>query len=324
MSILSPEGVDPQSPFCDDLDVTFPRDYESEIEEAVSARLGAAMGCRVPRSGLWQLQPVRRARGPCEAGWIVEERQRAPTVLMKSQGHWCKVAVSGQACEALRTQGLWLPLLADLSAFEYRVTMIHSTIDLPLPGPQCVPVVAEAGQAGRISLGRKALAPTDVNWSRQIDARGEVTGAVYLGQRGKREITGLFYDKRNEREREGLADLGPSSRFELRCAKVGASLRDAAMPAALFWQYASGVLARPEDAPSWVPGGAGWDAPAAPPPDYWRIVERRVDSITDELLDMRRLALHLGPYGPAMLLRRIASVLGLAHLVLPGVAEVPA
>lgn len=325
MSILSPEGLAPQSPFCDCADITFPRDHESDVQDIAASRIGGAIGAQVVRPGLWHLQAVRHAVGDGEVGWIFEDRPKPPTVMVKSQGAWCKLVVSGQACEALRLQGLFVPLLADLSAFPYRVTNLHSAVDLPgLPGPEAVPAVAAAGQAGQIALSRKALPPQEVNWSRQIDARGDVTGGVYLGTRGRQEITGFFYDKRNERERAGLADLGPWSRFELRFAKVGATLRDVAEPGALFWNYVGGVLPLPDGVASWRAGDVGWDMPAAPPPDYWRIVERRVDTLADELLDLKRLALNLGPYGPAMLLRRLAAVLGLSHLVLAGSGEVAA
>lgn len=322
MGILSAVGVDASAPFCDWLDLTVPRDSSSEVEDILSARLGACYGAQKRTPDTWILQAIRRAcrpfQGGEEVGLIAESRKSDPTVRVDTRAAWCRVSLSGQAVEAIRAQDQWVPLLADLAALPHRVTRLDASLDLDIPGPLAVPAVLRAGRSGSISLGRKSLSPKDVTFVDKLDARGDVTGTVYLGKR-TREISAAIYDKRHEREDAGLEDLGPCTRVELRLRALGCTLRDAAVPSALFWNYGRALVDAPPGAPDWTAAGQGWDMPPAQPPDYLRIMDRRLDTLAPELDSLKGIALRLGPYGPAILLRRIAQALGVERLVLGGV-----
>lgn len=309
MGILRCDGVDASSPFCDGLTLTFPSDHAEAVVAALHDRLPVAFGREVS-PGVWRLAPLRSLSGPEAGGWMLEERPKAPIVRTTVYGAGVYgVNLSGQAVEALRAVKVYVPLLADFSALPHRVTKADISVDLPVPGPVAIPTVWAAADSGVLKLGRKTVPRGD---SRQVlgrDSRGDLTGTVYIRDR-KAEISAAVYDKRFERENAGLSDLGPCTRVELRVKAVGMTLRDACVPSGVYWNYAHTLVDRPDGAADWSANGVGFDLPDQPPPDYWRILQSRVDQFV-ELDAWARVADKLGEYGRRMLLGLVARRLGL-------------
>lgn len=308
MSILDPSGVSPSSPHCDWLDLTFPVDLCDEVASVVDRGLVRCYGATRLTDGLWQLQALRRAQGDREAGLIFEKRPRMPTIRLDRIRQVSRLSISGQAAVAMQAQDVWPHLLLDLGAFPHKLTRTDAAADFPLDAPTVLPSVVAVGRSGELALGRKRVKPQDVRTVMALTADGRETGTVYLRQRSA-EISARVYDKRQEREDAGLDDLGPCTRVELSLRDVGCTLRDAAAPAALFWHYGSTLVTAPQGAPEWSREALGFDLPPLPPVDHWKLLNRRVEALT-ELHDLGRIADHLGPYGRSLLLGLLARVLG--------------
>lgn len=305
MAIL-PYSVGDGLPFCDWLDLTFPKNYSDELDDVLRPHflgVGGVLEC----PGQWRI-PRLVNRGPSVG--LVAAPGAGCVAKLSTFGSVYRVSLSGGVPSTLRAAEAFGGLLADLSPFPHRVTRLDCTVDLPIPGPSSCAAVLAAGRAGGLSLGRKALPPATVHFYDSLDARGAVTGSVYLGPKTAR-IRGVVYDKRHHLEGLGFGDVGALTRVELRVRDVGATLRDACLPDAVFWNYASALVAPPANAPSWTAGGEGFDLPEAAPPDYWRILQRRVDDWTPHLLELAALADKLGPYGRRVLYGLLGKAMGL-------------
>jgi hypothetical protein len=94
------------------------------------------------------------------------------------------------------------------------------------------------------------------------------TGTVYIGRRGKSEITATVYDKRNQVLDYDGDDPGDLLRVELSFSgQVGCSLRDASLPGRLFWSYAGELLDPPPEFEPWEKGDPGFDLEKLEPLD---------------------------------------------------------
>lgn len=308
MAIVAPGPIDPHSPFADWLDLTYPLESAPDVEAVILPRLAEAFAVRESAT-CYRIPAFRRfAPGADAVGVWVEPRRKLPTIHVERLRSVGRFSISGQACEALRALDVWAPLLADVSQHPHRVTRLDPSLDLPIPGPDVLPLVRAAAESGELLLGRKRVRSLEVKNRDELDRRGCRTGSVRLRSRSA-EISLLVYDKRHEREEAGLPDCGPLTRFELTVKAVGCTLRDACMPAGVFWNYAHTVVERPQGAPDWSGAGEGFDLPPAPPPDYWRILQRRVDDWV-ELRQLCEVADKLGAYGRRMLLGLIARAIG--------------
>jgi hypothetical protein len=82
---------------------------------------------------------------------------------------------------------------------------------------------------------------------------GESGFTIYFGAKHAR-IHARVYDKSAEALSRRSQVLPPTLRVELTFdVRVGASLRDAVSPQALFWHYAAALLPPPPNVPSWSP-----------------------------------------------------------------------
>lgn len=316
MSIVSLAGLPAHPVVCDFLNVTFPLSVEDEVRGLLARALVMA-GASAVTDDLWQLVPPPASREEALAFLA-----RPGTVKVERRGQVLKVGISGMSCAAFRAQNLWLPLLADFAAYEHRVTSMDLALDVAVDTPPVLEALYRAGVDGRVSLGRKALPPAQVTRYTGIDARGVETGTVYLGSRAKREITLRAYDKRHEREVRGLGAPGPLTRFEATVKGVGASLRDAAEPASLFWHYVGGVLGpRPDSVPDWAAAGVGYVLEPRKERDYWRAIQAGVEAIGAHLDRLGEMADKLSPvFGRKFLLGLLSARLGLGSAPQPASA----
>ena len=239
-------------PFCDFLGVTVPAESWDALRLDVAAELdGVGMAVEVdePRTVLW--------RSPDGYG----------TVKASRVGKVWSLGTSGSVCAGLRLVGRFNDYLAAIGTRPHRVTRLDASVDVPVDAAPIVAEVTRAGRAGALTLTRQSIKPADVTSFTGVRVDGAITGTVYLGpRRGNARM--VVYDKRHERLSRKLPDVGDLTRYELRLrASSGITLRDASDPAPVFWHHAApGFLPLPPDAPSWVPGGSGFDIERTPPP----------------------------------------------------------
>jgi hypothetical protein len=132
---------------------------------------------------------------------------------------------------------------------------------------------------------------------------GRETGTWYAGHRSKAKLTLRAYDKAYQLACMFGETIPPTTRVEVTARKgVGATLRDAAIPEAIFWHAASpSVLTAPEGTPVWKPDqGMCWTT-IAPVFDPAALLRRRVTSL-DDIDALALLADDLGPKGRDYLL----------------------
>lgn len=224
-------------------------------------------------------------------------------------------AFSGGCLTALRGAGLYVPLLHALGVVPTKVTRIDIAVDVPEPSPPVLRRLYRDGRRGRLSLSRKAVAPTSVQkriGPAEYDPSQD-TGTVYLGQRGVHRVFARVYDKRQETLQRYGRDIGhPLTRYEVEAHKSGATLRDAWDPESMFWHYMADVLPAPDGVPPWVPGGQGISLPPLVRPDP----ASRLRRFVEEHADVFRQLLALGdatcapgsPHGRAYALQLVRAL----------------
>lgn len=227
-----------------------------------------------------------------------------------------RASFSGAACAALREHGTWDDLLSELSSVPHRVTRVDAALDLSLDGADMVDLMRQRYPSGQVNLSRKAVATSLVL---AVRPDGRETGTWYAGRHTKARFTARVYDKAWQLLQKFGEVIPPRTRVEVTASggDSGATLRDAAQPAALFWYLAApAILDAPEGAPVWTPNrDLGWVAPTKPF-DPAALLKRRVESCA--MLDaLALLADDLGPNGRDYLLglleKRIHASQGLAH-----------
>lgn len=304
MAILTLAGVSANDPFCDALDVTFPRDHAVDVEDALRPHLVDA-GAELEYPGCWRVPRVCNSVGD----FFRAVKEKPSTLRLDTIGAVYRVSFSGGSVGAFRARGAWAPVLANLFPFPHRVTRIDAALDVFQDAPPLVGQVAAGARAKPVRLGQREVPPGHIEDHRALDVRGVMTGTTYIG-RPKREIRLKAYDKRHELECAGVDDPGPWFRLELTLRKVGATFRDAVEPGALFWNYIPEILTPPSGAPCWLAGDTGYALPPPGEPDVWKLLQRKVGDWHD-LGELGKLADKLGAYGRRMLLGLLARALGI-------------
>jgi hypothetical protein len=187
-------------------------------------------------------------RTPCGRG----------TVKVDQRSRFSRVSCSGAACHHLRKSGAWLDYLSILSESPHCVTRLDAALDLAIDGADLVDSMRKLHPSGSVSLGRKAIA-TSVILSVRED--GRESGTWYAGYGSSAKATAKVYDKALQLLQRFGEVVPPRSRVEVTAWKgYGATLRDAALPSAIFWHIASpALLQAPEGIPMWHPDtDGGW------------------------------------------------------------------
>jgi hypothetical protein len=202
-----------------------------------------------------------------------------------------KVAVlsaSGALLEYFRTFLMFHDYLYQISKFPSRVTMLHATADYAVDAPPAINALHKKALRGTVALTRKRVVPSQVKAILSPDQFNRLTGTVYLGNRANADVWAKVYDKRHERLSKGYPDIGSRTRVEIAVqSDVGASLRDAADPAALFYHFASPELVEaPKDIYPWLPLSEGFDLPPDKPEP---LPMARVQSLLDFSDDVTRI-----------------------------------
>lgn len=202
-------------------------------------------------------KPLRTDRGD---GSLYAAPGGQGTVKIDQRPRFARVSCSGAACRHLRFSRAWMDYLSVLSTSPHTVTRIDAALDLALDGADLVDSMRAMHAAGTVSLGRKAIR-TSVILAVRDD--GRESGTWYAGYGSKAKATAKVYDKALQMLQRFGEVIPPRGRVEVTAWKgFGATLRDAALPEAIFWHIASPALLKaPEGVPMWQPDTeGGWTA----------------------------------------------------------------
>lgn len=278
--------------FCDWLDVTYsPVDFP--YPELNLLLLEAGFEVSKDKGGSRRYEPPEGFRG---------------ALTIDTAPRWARISASGGVCAALRRLGLWEPFLSVLGTSPHKVTRLDAALDLSIDAAGVIRTLMARYPDGRVNLSRKAL---PVSRLLQVREDGQESGTFYVGHRSAARFTARVYDKSLEALVKRGEQLPTTTRFEVTARKdSGATLRDAALPAAIFWHIAAPALLKcPEGVPMWVPNqDLGWTAPA-PSFNPAEVLQRRVES-SAELDAFLQVADTMGPSGRAYLIHLITRRLG--------------
>lgn len=226
------------SVICDWLDVTYAPDNTPELAVLDVLQLAGAECLNSDDNG---------------AAWRVGDG--IFKLQWKSMFH--RFSASGAVLEHLRMQGLYMAYLSALSESPHAITRLDAAHDVLT---DAAPVISKLRKRypHECNLSRKALRTKSI-----LEARsdGKESGTWYVGHKSKGRITARVYDKQLQMLNVHGVTIPATARYELTFKKdVGATLRDAAEPERIFWNYASPVLLkRPAGVPDWSSGWAlGW------------------------------------------------------------------
>lgn len=212
------------------------------------------------------------------------------TVRAKRIGPVVSLGASGTVLAAMRVAKSFRGYLSALGAVRHRVTRLDASRDeVADTAPIIARLVDRASSPEGLALTRKRVSPRNVTRLLSRGVGGVDTGTCYVGSKSA-EVRACVYDKRQERIDKGLCDVGPLTRYELRLkSQVGASLRDADDPTAVFWHFmAPDILPRPDGVPDWSPHGEGFEVDWPDKPLPAARAQRRVQASAD-LRDLCRL-----------------------------------
>jgi hypothetical protein len=168
--------------------------------------------------------------------------------------------------------------------------MIHASADFRVNSPpHVIRLAKDIGYSGRVRFTRKWVSPEHVRSQMGLSVLDHTeTGTVYFNKRDRADVWARVYDKQNERLEKGFADPGPLVRLEIGLmSDVGATLRDASDPLALFLAYASQTLCTVDGVvPAWKSQAQGYvlSRPIRVPS-----VHERIQTLLDTSPDVGRI-----------------------------------
>lgn len=236
-------------------------------------------------------------------GSYVYRHEAAPggTLVYQPMRQAVRFSASGAICALLRSLGIWGDYLSELSSSPHSVTRLDAALDLAMDGADLVDSMRRMHSSGSVNLSRKSVTTSTVLSTRPD---GRETGSWYAGRLTKARFTARVYDKAWERLCRASITIPPTARVEVTAkgGDSGATLRDAELPAAIFWHIAAPALLKlPEGAPVWTPNrDLGWVSQPRPF-DPAELLRNRVANMA--LLDaLGAVADELGPEGRSYLL----------------------
>lgn len=215
-----------------------------------------------------------------------------------------RVSASGAALARIRALGVVGEYLGLLGEAPHNVTRLDASLDVAAADPGKVVRAHYRKTRDGVAFGRKALA-TSVIFAPGLDGRD--TGTVYHGYGSDAKVKAKVYDKAFQMMARHALIVPPAVRYELTFRReVGASLRDAYDPSALFWHHASPLgLKRPPAVPDWSPGAVGCVFPRREPPTAYARLLGAIDRLP--LADLSRLCDEVGGEGVAVAGRHLVK-----------------
>lgn len=194
-------------------------------------------------------------------GKLYRTPDKLGTVRIDITGKYGRISCSGASCRHLRKVGLWMDYLSILSSSPHCITRLDAALDLAMDGADLVERMRLRHPTGHVFLGRKSIKSSVILG---IRADGRESGTWYAGYGSSAKATARVYDKAKQvLDRYGEV-IPPRGRIEVTAWKdYGATLRDAALPEAIFWHIASpALISKPEGVPMWQANtDGGWQAP---------------------------------------------------------------
>lgn len=223
-------------------------------------------------------------------------------LILDEKKRFHRASASGMALSHLRIAGAFEQYLSLLSEVPHNVTRLDAALDVGTDAPSILRSLEARYPTDFVSLSRKSLRVTRFYSARTSD--GQLTGTWYVGHRSRGRVTARVYDKQAEILHNQGIESSPRTRYELTFRKdLGCTLRDAFMPASLFYQYASPTLLdAPEGVPDWEPNASfEWKSS---PSDLlpFELFARRVET-SPELARLAELSARFGETGRSTLLR---------------------
>lgn len=203
------------------------------------------------------------------------------------RNRFARFSASGSFLDGLRAAGQFEEYLSALSEAPHTISRLDAAYDVPVDTPPILKALNKR-YPRECALTRKALKTTRFLETRED---GKESGTWYAGHRQKGMVTARVYDKQLERGKAGDPIPQPLTRYEITFRRtVGATLRDAAMPERIFWQFAEPLLLkRPKNVPAWESGwGGGWHFEREEKP-LAAILKARIES-SAELAALAKLA----------------------------------
>jgi len=222
-------------------------------------------------------------------------------IHIEEKNRFHRASASGNALSHIRDREQYISFLAALAVDSHSVTRLDAALDVPVDGPVSLRALEAQYPDDKLALTRKALKVTRM-YSTRSD--GQLTGTWYAGRRTRSRVTARVYDKAQEAFDKRGEIISPTTRYELTFKKeIGCTLRDAYMPASLFYEYASPhLLDKPDDVPSWDSHGEGWSMDFIDTDTTINRYRRRVED-SPELGALSKLAAQLGPNAVDMAVR---------------------
>lgn len=262
--------MDASSVFCDALTVTVPLDeWDSLPGDLLDVFNASALQLQHRDDGreIWST--------PGDTGIVRLQRHAKAGVA--------SVYASGAALGRLRFAKLFGHYLHVLAQRPHKVTRLDASADVACDAPAVVAAIRDKGRAGQVSLTRKAVSPSSVEFWDRLRPDGLVSGSVYLAKSA--DVSLLVYDKRLERfdkTSAEWAEIDERVRYELRVSNGLPTLGDAYNPAPLFFQHMSpSILPRPDGLPERAHNGFGFSVERGPPALPGARLKSRAETSTD-------------------------------------------
>lgn len=229
-------------PFCDYLNITTPKQNQDALMSLILPILDF-VGCLHQYEGTYSIPPA------------------FGTFKVYRRGQVAVFSASGGLLRSFRQLGLYDQYLTIFADYEYRISMLHATLDFRVDAPQYIDAIYKMAISGSLNLTRKAIDPKNVTRLTGVNLEGIDTGTVYLGNRSNSDVWAKAYDKRQELLSKGQIDPLPMLRLEIAVqSDVGATLRDASNPYDLFYHFATrSLVTAPAAFKGWEPHGIGFD-----------------------------------------------------------------
>lgn len=181
------------------------------------------------------------------------------TVKIDQRTKFSRISCSGAACAHLRLSDAWHEYLSILSESPHCITRLDAALDLSMDGADLVDSMRRMYPC-TVALGRKSI---DTSMILSVRRDGRESGTWYAGYGSNAKATAKVYDKTLQMLQRFGEVIPMRSRVEVTAVKgFGATLRDAAMPEAIFWHIASpALLQAPKEVPMWQPDTqGGWQS----------------------------------------------------------------
>jgi hypothetical protein len=221
--------------------------------------------------------------------------------MMSEKARFHSISASGSVLTHLRASNLFSDYLSVLASVPHKVTRLDAAIDIAVDAPLYLRMLERKYPDDRVKFTRKTVKVSRLYSARETD--GKQSGSWYAGNYGKARLTAKVYDKQLEALDKRGEVLPPTTRIELTFAKdFGCTLKDASMPASLFFTHCKPVLDTETNHVVWESHAEAWKGTPLDTKLDWEIYQRRLQN-SPEIAALAVLAARLGDTGKNLIMR---------------------